>query len=121
MTTISAKPRWTPGRIRWRSFQPEPVFIIQLETITAQAKIVDSITIDAAGTLEIPTTILAADLPYVRFTQSGDIVFLACQGQQQRKIERAASIPGPMCSTKPMTGRSSRPTGPISRSRRLRR
>lgn len=61
---------------------------IQLETITAQNKIVDSITVDAPGVLTIPTSFVAADLPYVRFTQSGDIVFMACQGQQQRKIER---------------------------------
>ena len=61
---------------------------IQLETITAQAKIVDAITIDTAGTLELPTTWDEADLPYVRYTQSGDIVFMACQGQAQRKIER---------------------------------
>lgn len=61
---------------------------IQLETITAQSKIVDSITIDAAGVLTLPTSWAPADLPYVRFTQSGDIVFIACQGQQQRNIER---------------------------------
>jgi hypothetical protein len=61
---------------------------IQLETISAQTKIVDSITIEASGTMELPTSWVAADLPYVRFTQSGDIVFIACQGQQQRKIER---------------------------------
>lgn len=61
---------------------------IQLETITAQAKIVDSITMDTSGALTIPTSFAAADLPYVRFTQSGDIIFLACQGQQQQKIER---------------------------------
>jgi hypothetical protein len=61
---------------------------IQLETISAQTKIVDSITIEASGTMELPTSWVAADLPYVRYTQSGDIVFIACQGQQQRKIER---------------------------------
>jgi hypothetical protein len=38
--------------------------------------------------MELPTSWVAADLPYVRYTQSGDIVFIACQGQQQRKIER---------------------------------
>jgi len=64
---------------------------IQLETITAQAKIVDSITIDAAGVLTLPTTWVAGDLSFVRYTQSGDIVFFACQGQQQRKIERRAA------------------------------
>lgn len=61
---------------------------IQLETITAQTKIVDSITIEADGTMELPTSWDEDDLPYVRFTQSGDIVFTACQGQQQRQIER---------------------------------
>jgi hypothetical protein len=61
---------------------------IQLETITAQTKIVDSITIEAAGTMELPTSWTESDLAYVRFTQSGDIVFTACQGQQQRQIER---------------------------------
>jgi hypothetical protein len=61
---------------------------IQLETITAQTKIVDSITIEAAGTMELPTSWAEGDLPYVRFTQSGDIVFVSCQGQQQRQIER---------------------------------
>lgn len=64
---------------------------IQLETITAPTKIVDSITIDAAGTLEIPTTWAAADLEYVRYAQSGDIIFAACLGEQQRKIERRAT------------------------------
>jgi hypothetical protein len=61
---------------------------VQLETITAQTKIVDSITIEAGGTMELPTSWAEADLQYVRFTQSGDIVFTACQGQQQRQIER---------------------------------
>lgn len=64
---------------------------IQLETITAPNKIVDSITIDAAGTLELPTTFAEADLGYVRDGQSGDIVFLAILGQQQRKIERRSA------------------------------
>jgi hypothetical protein len=61
---------------------------IQLETITAQTKIVDSITIEPVGTMELPTSWGEADLPYVRFTQSGDIVFTSCQGQPQRQIER---------------------------------
>lgn len=61
---------------------------IQLETITAQLKIVDSITIEAAGTLELPTSWDADDLPYVRAAQSGDVVYVACRGQQQRRIER---------------------------------
>jgi hypothetical protein len=61
---------------------------IQLETITAQSKVVESIVIESAGVMEVPTSWTADDLPYVRFQQSGDIVFTACRGQQQRKIER---------------------------------
>jgi hypothetical protein len=61
---------------------------IQLETITAQSKIVDSITIDTAGTMELPTSWVEADLPYVRFTESGDIVYVACKDQKPRRIER---------------------------------
>jgi hypothetical protein len=61
---------------------------IKLETISAQEKLVDSISIDASGALELPTSWTASDLPYVRFTQSGDVVFVACQGQKQKRIER---------------------------------
>ena len=61
---------------------------VQLETISAQIKIVDSITIDVAGALELPTTWTEDDLPYVRYTQSGDIIFVACQGQKPKQIER---------------------------------
>ncbi|MCK1479326.1 hypothetical protein IVB27_32450 [Bradyrhizobium sp. 197] len=61
---------------------------IQLETTSAQIKTVDSITIEAAGAMEIPTSWDADDLPYIRFTQSGDIIYVGCKGQQQRQIER---------------------------------
>jgi hypothetical protein len=64
---------------------------IQLETRTAQSKIVDSITFEAAGVLALPTTWDTDDLPYLRFSQSGDIVYVACKGQQQRKIERRST------------------------------
>jgi hypothetical protein len=64
---------------------------IQLETISAQAKIVDSITIEAAGTLELPTPWGANDLQRIRYDQSGDIIFCACAGFQQRKIERRST------------------------------
>jgi hypothetical protein len=64
---------------------------IQLETITAQIKIVDSITIEPAGSMTLPTSWVAADLQNIQYHQSGDIVFTACQGQQQRKIERRST------------------------------
>lgn len=64
---------------------------VQLETRSAQTRIVDSITFEAAGVLELPTTWVEADLGRLRYDQSGDIVFVACNGQQQRKIERRST------------------------------
>lgn len=63
---------------------------IQFETLSAQEKIVDGITIEAAGAMELPTTWDSDDIAYLRYAQSGDVVFVACQGQQQRRIERRA-------------------------------
>lgn len=64
---------------------------IKLDTITAQSKIVDSITIEASGVVELPTPWTQALLPLVRREQSGDIVYIACYGLQQRKIERRST------------------------------
>jgi hypothetical protein len=64
---------------------------IQFETRTAQKKIVDSITIEAAGVMELPTPYTDDYLNLLRYTQSGDIVFIACEGLQQRKIERRST------------------------------
>jgi hypothetical protein len=71
------------------AFTPNAATVyIELETISAQSKIVDSIAIEAEGAMTVPTSWAEADLRYVRFDQSGDIVYCACYGQQQRKIER---------------------------------
>jgi hypothetical protein len=64
---------------------------IQFETTTSRQKIVDSVTIESAGTVEIATTWSADDLRNVRFDQSGDVIFCACYGQQQTKIERRST------------------------------
>ena len=39
----------------------------------------------------MPTPWAAADLPNIRYDQSGDIIFVGCYGQQQYKIERRAA------------------------------
>lgn len=77
---------------------------IQLETRTAQQKIVDSITVEGSGVLELPTSFETADLDYLRHTQSGDVVFIACDGQQPRRIERRSSTSWSFVLYKPDTG-----------------
>lgn len=52
---------------------------------------VDSCNIEAAGVLQLPTPWPAASLGAVRIDQSGDVIFAACVGYQQRRIERRAT------------------------------
>jgi hypothetical protein len=66
-------------------------FYVKFESNERFFNLVDSITIDTAGTLEIPSPYVSADLSKIRYDQSGDVVFLGCDGYQQRKIERRAN------------------------------
>lgn len=40
------------------------------------------------GSVEVSTPYLAADIPNIRFTQSADVLFLACAGHAPRKLSR---------------------------------
>jgi hypothetical protein len=62
-------------------------FTIEIETTEAVAEVI-SCDIEAAGPMILPTPWAAGDLANVRYDQSGDIIFIACRGQQQQKIER---------------------------------
>jgi hypothetical protein len=50
--------------------------------------IIDSCTIEPAGPVVLPTPYQATDVRNIRHAQSGDIVFIACEGFQQRQVER---------------------------------
>src|SRR5262245_32791717 len=63
-------------------------FYVRFSTTTATTKRIDSITVESAGTLELPTPYGASDLANLRIDQSGDIVYVACSGFQQRQVER---------------------------------
>lgn len=68
---------------------PASAFYVYFESSDLPSRIVDSIQ-TFTGTLEVPTPYTAADLPFVRPSQSADVVFIACRGFQQRRIERRA-------------------------------
>lgn len=67
---------------------------LQIESRDARQKQLSEVTIEAAGIVEIPTPWFSANLPNLRWTQSGDIVYVASYGQQQYKIERRGARPG---------------------------
>lgn len=70
------------------AFTPTGDFYIQFQSTLERQTLVNSCNVEAAGDMEIPTPWVAADLGLVRYDQSGDIVYVACDGYQQRQIER---------------------------------
>lgn len=66
-------------------------FYIKFESRDRNLRRVDSITVESSGAMELPTPWAAADLSLMRFAQSADVVFVACAGYQQRRIERRAA------------------------------
>lgn len=54
-------------------------------------KRVSSVEVEASGVMTLPTPWRVADLPNIRVQQSADVLFCACNGNQQRRIERRAS------------------------------
>lgn len=61
---------------------------LQFESKDARSYTINPITIESGGAMVIPTPWLEADLPFVRYDQSADIVYVACAGHQQYTIER---------------------------------
>jgi len=73
------------------AFTPTGDFHLRLSALTQYSVAIDSIAVASAGTLELTTPWLAADLPNVRYDQSGDVIFLADGVHRQQRIERQNS------------------------------
>jgi hypothetical protein len=73
------------------SIVPQGPLYLQFSNKSQAKKMIDSVQIEAAGVMTIPTSWTEADLPNIRFAQSGDVIFVACKGQQQKRIERRAA------------------------------
>jgi hypothetical protein len=70
------------------AFTPSGNFHIWVAARTTFPALVSSIVVETAGTWEIVTPWPESALPLIRFDQSGDVLFCACDGFQQRRIER---------------------------------
>lgn len=77
---------------------------IELEARVAWSVIVDSIQIEAAGTMTLPGPWLEADLPMIRWAQSGDVIFVTCYGYEPRRIERRATRSWSLAHYEPLDG-----------------
>jgi hypothetical protein len=73
------------------AFTPTGNFWVQFQTDKDVNRIVASCAVAGSGTMELDIPWAAADLPKVRWDQSADVIFVACVGFQQRRIERRAA------------------------------
>jgi hypothetical protein len=73
------------------AFTPSGDFYVQFSSRLQRQVLVDSCNVEGSGIMEVTTPWTTSDLNNVRHDQSGDVVFIACEGKQQRRIERRAS------------------------------
>lgn len=73
------------------AFTPTGTLHIEIASSVSYPTLVDDIAVEAPGVVEWPTPWGLADLSLMRWQQIGDLVFVACDGHQQRRIERRAN------------------------------
>ena len=69
-------------------FTPTTNFWIELAGRAQAKSLVDSVAVDAAGDFTLPSPYAASDLDNLRLDQSADVVFVSCEGLQQRRLDR---------------------------------
>lgn len=67
---------------------PTGNFFVQFSNVRKAASLVDSVSIESSGALVLPAAWTSSDLTLMRWSQSADVVYVGCEGFQQRKIER---------------------------------
>lgn len=67
---------------------PTGDFVIRVSNSNNIGSVVKSIVIEGPGDMILPTPWGVGDLANIRYDQSADVIFVACNGFQQRKIER---------------------------------
>ena len=86
------------------SFVPTASFYVQFEGMLRLDKIVSSCTLEAAGVMTLTTPYTTNDLQLIRTEQSADVVYIACSGYQQRKVERRGTYSWSIVEYKSDTG-----------------
>lgn len=86
--TIIEADGYGPGTYSF-AFTPTGDFYIELSNRSDYAdSLVDSVSVEASGDFELPMPYAAADLSLIRWAQSGNVVYLACDGYAPKKIIR---------------------------------
>lgn len=86
------------------TFTPTGNFFIRFKSFSRSAVLVDSVAVEASGTMEITAPWLTADLTNLRWDQSGDVLYVACDGHWPRKIERRSATSWSLVKYEPKDG-----------------
>lgn len=86
------------------AFTPTGNFHIRLMNRRSFTSLVDSVNVESAGAMEIDFPWTVDDLPAIRISQSGDVIYCAADGRQQRKIERRGVTSWSVVLYQPETG-----------------
>jgi hypothetical protein len=86
------------------AFTPSGNFHIRLMSRRSFTSLVDSVAVEGSGTMELPAPWSADARRLIRMSQSGDVLYVACDGYQQRKIERRATRSWSVVLYQPETG-----------------
>lgn len=86
------------------SFTPSGNFHIQFSSPRSYPVLVDSIAVESAGVMTLPTPWATADIANVRTAQSGDVLYVADGTHQPRKIERRSERSWSVVLYEPETG-----------------
>lgn len=70
------------------AFTPTGDFYVTFQNNADVDRIVASCTVESSGTMEVTAPWATADLDNIRFDQSADVVFVACDGYAPYRIER---------------------------------
>lgn len=70
------------------AFTPTGNFWIEFSSFELYETLVDSVAVASSGDMELTAPWGANDLGLIRYDQSGDIIYAACEGYRQRKIIR---------------------------------
>lgn len=70
------------------AFTPSGNFFVRFKNARRPRAYVNSVQVAAAGVMEVPAPWDEEDLHAIRYEQSADVVYVGCEGYQQRRIER---------------------------------
>lgn len=86
------------------AFTPTGNFYIEFSNILTYSTLVDFISIENGGILQIPAPWVEDDLYLIRRAQSADVVYIACDGYQQYRIERRDNDSWSVVKEEPLDG-----------------